>query len=50
VTDRRLPGCANQRQQDAKARGETALKTAWRADADQLPHEQAKIVAAGVNQ
>ena len=26
------------------------LQSAWRADADQLPHEQAEIVAARLNQ
>jgi hypothetical protein len=50
VTDRRPPECANQRQQDAEPRGETALKTARRADADQLPHEQAEIEPGRVDQ
>ena len=44
------PERPNQRQKARQARDESPLQPAWRADADQLPHEQAEIEAAGVNQ
>ena len=40
----------NERQKARQARDESSLQAAWRADADQLPHEQSEIEAAGVNQ
>ncbi len=39
-----------QRQKRAEGRGEATLQPARRADADQVPHEQAEIEAAGMNQ
>ena len=50
MTRDRLPGRPNQRQKAGQDRDESSLQPAWRADADQLPHEQAEIQAAGVNQ
>jgi len=44
------PERPNQRQKARQARDESSLQPAWRADADQVPHEQSEIEAAGVNQ
>jgi hypothetical protein len=44
------PECPNQHQKAGQDRDESPLQPAWRADADQLPHEQSEIEAAGVNQ
>src|SRR5687768_18384698 len=38
------------RLQSVRISVKSAAKAAWRADADQPPHEQAEIEAAGVNQ
>jgi hypothetical protein len=43
-------GASDQRQKARQDRGEASLQPAWRADANQLPHEQAEIEATGVNQ
>ena len=50
MTRDRVPQRPNQRQKRHEDRGEASLQPAWRADADQLPHEQAEIEAARVNQ
>lgn len=44
------PECPNQHQKAGQDRDESPVQPAWRADADQLPHEQSEIEAAGVNQ
>ena len=50
MTRDRVRERADQRQKRHKDRGDASLQPAWRADADQLPHEQAEIEAASVNQ
>ena len=40
----------SQRQKGGHDRAEPPLQPAQRADADQLPHQQAELNAAGVNQ
>jgi hypothetical protein len=40
----------NQRQKDGHERAEPPLQPAWRADADQLPHEEPKIETTRVDQ
>src|SRR5262245_61346286 len=50
MTRDRLSERPNQRQKAHQGREQASLQPAWRADADQLPHEQAEIEAAGVNQ
>jgi hypothetical protein len=49
MTSDRLSERPDQRQEAREDREASALQPAWRADADQLPHEQAEIEAAGVN-
>jgi hypothetical protein len=44
------PEIANQGQKGAKDRCDSALQAARRADADQLPHEESEIEAAGMDQ
>ena len=44
------PDGANQRDESAESRDESALEAARRADADQVPHEKPQIEAAGMNQ
>src|SRR5690554_435608 len=46
----RVPARPNQRQKRHQHRGDASLQPSRRADADELPHEQAEIEAAGVNQ
>ena len=50
MTRHRLPERPNQREKGAEDRDDAALQAARRADADQLPHEEAEIEAAGVDQ
>ena len=50
MTRHRLPERPNQRQQRDEGRDTASLQAAWRADADQPPHEQAEVEATGVNQ
>jgi hypothetical protein len=50
MTRARLTERPNQHPDARHERDESSLQPAWRADADQLPHEQAEIEAAGVNQ
>ena len=46
----KLPERANQRQKSGQRGDKAPLQPSRRADADQAPHEQPKIEAAGVNQ
>jgi hypothetical protein len=50
VTCHGQPDRANHREENAESRDESALETARRADADQVPHEEPEIEAAGMNQ
>jgi hypothetical protein len=46
----RLPGRPRQRHKAGQERDEPPLQPARRADADQLPHEESEIEAAGMDQ
>ena len=50
MTCNKGPQQAGQRQKRCRDRNEAPLQPAWRADANQLPHKQSEIEAAGVNQ
>src|SRR5688572_24360405 len=50
MTCDRVRECPDHRPERGEDRGEASLQPAWRADADQLPHEETEIEAAGVDQ